>query len=117
MARAVRNAAKGINRLNPHRLAPHSGLADVLDPGGKVTMNVANGGALNTRNIIDPDNAVLHPPPGAPPPPPTFPDTAGAELNARRNVRRRASTSGLGSTVLTGGYSPTGQASGILGGG
>lgn len=90
---------------------------DVLHPGGALNSNIATGKPITARNILDPDNAVLHAPPGAPPPPPTFPDVAGAALNAKRAVRRRAVTSGLGSTVLTGGYSPTGQASPVLGGG
>lgn len=121
MARAVggvfRTAARGVNKLNPHRLAGHSGLADFLDPGGKVTMNIAEGKPITTRNLLDPSNVILHAPLAAPPPPPTFPDVAGAQINARRAVRRRSVEGGLGSTVLTGGYSPTGQASSVLGGG
>lgn len=114
MARAV---AKAANTVNPRRLLGNSGVVDFLDPGGRVTRNLAEGGALTARNILDPANVVLHAPPAPPPPAPVFPDVAGAQLNARRNVRRRAITSGVGSTVLTGGYSPTGQASPVLGGG
>lgn len=95
----------------------HSGALDFLDPGSRVTQNVARGKPLTGRNLIDPANVVLQPLPGAPPPPPQFPDTASAEINAKRAVRRRAVTSGVGSTILTGGYSPTGQASPVLGGG
>lgn len=113
----VHAVAKAANFGNPRRLLGNSGAVDFLDPGGRVTQNVANGGVINARNILDPANAILHAPPAPPPPAPVFPDVAGAELNARRNVRRRAVTSGVGSTILTGGYSPTGQASPVLGGG
>ncbi len=114
MPRVISKAA-----LAPRRMLglTHSGALDFLDPGGRVTQNVSRGEPLTGRNLIDPANVILQPPPGAPPPPPTFPDTAGAEINAKRAVRRRAVTSGIGSTILTGGYSPTGQASPVLGGG
>jgi hypothetical protein len=113
------NVAKAINipkRIFGRKYA-HSGIANVLDPGGRVTTNVEEGKPLTGRSLLDPAGVVLQTPPGAPPPPPTFPDTAGAEIAARRNVRRRAISSGLGGTVLTGNYSPTGQASPVLGGG
>lgn len=95
----------------------HSGAFDFLNPGSRVTQNIANGEPLTGRSLLDPAGVILHAPPAPPPPPPVFPDVLGAQLNARRNVRRRAFTSGVGSTILTGGYSPTGQASPILGGG
>jgi len=114
MARVARAAAKlDISRLGHKK----PGILDVFNPGGRVSANIASGAPITARNILDPDNAILHAPPGAPPPPPTFPDVAGAQLAAKRNVRRRATSSGLGSTILTGGYSPTGQASPVLGGG
>lgn len=114
MARAV---AKIANKANPRRLLGNSGAVDLLDPGGRVTKNVAEGGAINARNLLDPASVILHAPLAAPSPPPTFPDVAGAQINARRAVRRRSVEGGLGTTVLTGGYSPTGQASPVLGGG
>src|SRR4051812_26233653 len=95
----------------------HSGVADFLNPGSRIAQNVASGEPLTGRSILDPAGVVLPAPPAPPPPAPVFPDVAGAQLNARRSVRRRAITSGVGSTVLTGGYSPTGQASPVLGGG
>lgn len=113
----ARTVAKIANKANPRKLLGNSGAVDFLDPGGRVTKNVAEGGALNARNLLDPANVVLHAPLAPPPPPPTFPDVGGAEINARRAVRRRAVGGGIGSTVLTGGYSPTGQASSVLGGG
>lgn len=112
-----RKLAKVANTPRRWLGASHSGVVDFLDPGSRVTQNVARGKPLTGRNLIDPANVILQPPPGAPPPPPTFPDVAGAEVAARRNVRRRAVGSGLGSTILTGGYSPTGQSSSVLGGG
>lgn len=111
------NVAKGAVRPRKALGLEHSGVLDFLSPGSRVTQNVANGEPLTGRSLLDPAGVVLHAPPAPPPPAPVFPDVTGAELNARRNVRRRAVTSGVGSTILTGGYSPTGQASSILGGG
>lgn len=119
MARVARTAAKLdlSGRLAPKKGSSFGAVTDILNPGGRLSSNLGSGQPITARNLLDPDNAVLHAPPGAPPPPPTFPDVTGAALNAKRAVRRRAVTSGLGSTVLTGGYSPTGQASTVLGGG
>lgn len=97
-----------------HRVSP---VADLFHPGGGIATNLAAGNPITPRSLLDPDSLILHAPPAPPPPAPVFPDVAGAQLNARRSVRRRAITSGVGSTVLTGGYSPTGQASPVLGGG
>lgn len=48
---------------------------------------------------------------------PILSDVQTVDINARANARRRArSSSGLQSTILTGGYSPTGQASPVTGG-
>lgn len=112
MTRAIGKAdfvGRGLHRASP--------LADLFHPGGAITQNMVDGKPLTGRNLLDPDNAILQPPPAPPPPAPVFPDVMGAELNARRAVRKRAVSSGVGSTVLTGGYSPTGQASPVLGGG
>src|SRR4051812_5484083 len=68
----------------------HSGLVDFLDPGSRIAQNASRGDPLTARSVLDPAGVVLHAPPAPPPPAPVFPDVAGAELSARRNVRRRA---------------------------
>lgn len=115
VARTLTNVNKFANPAS-NLFGSHSGVNNFIDPGQRVLTNIKEGGATNFRNVIDPANVILHAPPPPPAPLPTFPDTAGAELNAKRAVRRRALTSGVGSTILTGGYSPTGQASPVLGG-
>lgn len=118
MPSSVGKLARGPAKLDFTGRALHnvSPALDLLHPGGALNTNIANGNPITGRSVLDPGSFVLHAPPGAPPPPPTFPDTAGAEVNAKRAVRRRAVTGGIGSTILTGGYSPTGQASPVLGG-
>lgn len=112
------SVARLISRTNPANriFGSHNGVNNFLDPGQRFVTNVGEGNATNFRNVIDPANVILHAPPAPPPPAPTFPDTLGADINAKRAVRRRAVTQGVGSTILTGGYSPTGQASSVLGG-
>lgn len=112
------SVARTLSKLNVGNriFGSHSGIQNFLDPGQRLLTNIGEGQATTFRNVIDPANVILHAPPAPPPPLPTFPDTTGAEVNAKRAVRRRAVTSGLGSTILTGGYSPTGQASPVLGG-
>jgi hypothetical protein len=118
MARTVAKIAR-FGDLSTHinnKLVSHSAFGNLANPAGRAIDNVANGQPLTGRSLLDPAGAVLMKPPGPPPPPPTFPDVEGAALAMRRNVRRRGASGGVGSTVLTGGYSPTGQAAGSLGG-
>ena len=97
-------------------LGKNSSASKFLSPVDTLADNLASGQPLTTRSLLDPGGYILQKPPGPPPPPPVFPDVAGAALAARRNVRKKAVGQGVGSTILTGGYSPTGQAAGALGG-
>lgn len=97
-------------------LGSHNGLNNFLNPGGRVLTNVSEGKALTARSLFDPAGVVLQAPPKAPPPPPVFPDMQAATANARRKQRSSLSGGGVASTILSGGYSPTGQASASYGG-
>lgn len=119
----AQTAAKIWNKTSPFGnvsrlvgLGKNSGVSNFLSPVDRITENVASGQPLTARSALDPAGAILQAPPKAPPPPPVFPDVEAATINARRNVRKRAVGGGVGSTILTGGYSPTGQASSMLGG-
>lgn len=103
--------------LSTRVLGKHSGIGNFLNPGARVASNLADGQPLTARSLLDPAGAILQAPPKPPAPPPVFPDVEGAALNARRRVRRSAAGGGVGSTILTGGYSPTGQAAAVLGSG
>jgi hypothetical protein len=102
--------------LSSQVLGRKNALGNFLNPGARVADNLAHGEPITGRNLLDPAGMVLLKPPAAPPPPPVFPDVEGAALAARRNIRKRALGGGVGSTILTGGYSPTGQAVSPLGG-
>lgn len=145
MSNAVNVLSKAASGLNVgYRLARHLGVSGsnaalvALDPTQTYRNNYAQSGTnplkqtigdawKGSKQILNLEGGVVgrkspvfadvapRPPSSAIPPPPVFPDQAAAQDNARRNQRRRAVSGGVGSTILTGDYSATGQASTVLG--
>lgn len=115
MARTVGKIAQTISPI--HQFLGKNTALRKYNYGLNLAEKAANGEPINGRTFLDPAHAILQEPPKPPAPPPVFPDVEGAALNARRRVRRSAAGGGVGSTILTGGYSPTGQAAAVLGSG